>query len=130
MPAVSPAELKLRVRSQSLGDYDDLLGLLSPVALRDLELDALPLFEAAVTVGLDRRKVDENVLATVDGDKAVALVWVEPLDGALSHSKQLPNCCSGFEPRPFNRGTRRSRPAESCHARSRVCTCLAGNDRN
>src|SRR6516165_10831068 len=56
--------------------------------------------------------MDENVLATVDGDKAVALVRVEPLDGALSHSKQLPNCCSGLEPRPCNRGTRRSRPGE------------------
>src|SRR6185437_14286862 len=98
-------------RRFDLGDDCDLLGLLSPVALRDLELDPLTLFEGAVTVRLDRREVDENVLATVDGDKAVALVRVEPFDGALSHSKQLPNCCSGLEPRPFNRGTRRSRPA-------------------
>src|ERR1700733_4022772 len=97
-----------------LGDDDDLLGLLSPVALRDLELDPLAFFKAAVSVRLDRGEVDENVLATVDGDKAVALVRVEPLDGALSHSKQLPNCCSGFEPRPCNRGTRRSRLGETC----------------
>ena len=39
---------------ESLGDYDDLFGLLSPVALRDLELDPLTLFEGAVPVRLDR----------------------------------------------------------------------------
>ena len=38
----------------NLGDYDDLLGLLSPVTLRDLELDPLALFEGAVPVRLDR----------------------------------------------------------------------------
>ena len=41
-------------KPKNLGDYDDLLGLLSPVALRDLELDPLALFEAAVAVRLDR----------------------------------------------------------------------------
>src|SRR6266404_750330 len=93
----------------NLRDYDNLVGLRAPVALRDLELDPLALFEGAVAIRLDSREVDEDVLATVDGDKAVSLVRVEPFDGALSHSKQLPNCCSGFEPRPCNRGTRRSR---------------------
>ena len=39
---------------ESLGDYDDLFGLLSPVALRDLELNTLTLFEGPVSVGLDR----------------------------------------------------------------------------
>src|SRR3984885_8852873 len=102
------------VGARDLGDDDNPLGLLSPVALRDLELDPLALFKAAVPICLDRGEMDEDVLATVDGDKAVALVRVEPLDGALSHSKQLPNCCSGFEPRPCNRGTRRSRLGETC----------------
>src|SRR3974390_2513327 len=75
----------------NLRDHDHLVGLRAPVALRDFELDPLSLFEGAVAIRLDSREVDENVLATVDGDKAVSLVWVEPLDGALSHSKQLPN---------------------------------------
>jgi hypothetical protein len=42
--------------------------------------------------------MDEDVLATVDGDKAVSLVRVEPLDGALSHSKQLPNYARASSP--------------------------------
>src|SRR6202034_367032 len=118
-----------RSEPEILGDDDNPLGLLSPVALRDLELNPLALFEAAVPVRLDRGEMDEEVLATVDGDKAVALVRVEPLDGALSHSKQLPNCCSGFEPRPCNRGTRRSRPNETCQRTlSRSHLCLADSD--
>src|SRR5712691_1810568 len=82
----------------NLRDHDDLVGLGAPLALRDLELDPLALFEGAVSVRLDRREVDENVLATVDGDEAVSLVRVEPLDGALSHSKQLPNCARASSP--------------------------------
>src|SRR5580704_11426720 len=86
----------------NLRDDDDLVGLRAPVALRDLELDPLTLFEGAVTIRLDSREVDENVLATVDGDKAVSLVRVEPLDGALSHSKQLPNCARDSSPALVN----------------------------
>src|SRR5579859_6300938 len=82
----------------NLRDHDNLVGLSASVALRDLELDPLPLFEGAVAIRLDSREVDENVLATVDGDKAVSLVRVEPLDGALSHSKQLPNCARDSSP--------------------------------
>ena len=37
-----------------LGDNDDLLGLLSPVALRDFEFDPLALVEGLVAVLLDR----------------------------------------------------------------------------
>src|ERR1700751_2198708 len=93
----------------NLRDYDDLVGLRAPVALRDLELDPLPLFEGAVAIRLDSREVDEDVLATVDGDEAVSLVRVEPLDGALSHSKQLPNCARASSPalanaEPVDRG--------------------------
>src|SRR5690348_18446033 len=76
--------------TSELRDHDNLVGLRASVALRDLELDALSLFEGAVTIRLDRGEMDENVLATVDGDEAVSLVRVKPLDGALSHSKQLP----------------------------------------
>src|ERR1700684_566965 len=89
---VNPADLR------NLRDDDYLVGLRAPVALRDLELDPLALFEGAIAIRLDSREVDENVLATVDGDKAVSLVRVEPLDGALSHSKQLPNCARDSSP--------------------------------
>src|ERR1700759_4351596 len=78
-----------------LGDHDHLVGLRAPVALRDLELDPLSLFQAAVAIRLNRREVDEHVLATVYSNEAVSLVRVEPLDGALSHSKQLPNFALG-----------------------------------
>src|SRR5690348_18091811 len=112
-PGRSVVPREARATSE-LRDHDHLVGLRAPVALRDLELDPLSLLEGAVSIRLDRGEVDENVLATVDGDKAVSLVRVEPLDGALSHSKQLPNICSGLEPRPCHRGTRRSRPGETC----------------
>ena len=82
----------------NLRDYDDLVGLRASVALRDLELDPLSLFEGAVAIRLDSREVDEDVLATVDGNEAVSLVRVEPLDGALSHSQQLPNCARASSP--------------------------------
>src|SRR5580693_4767296 len=86
----------------NLRDDDNLVGLRASVALRDLELDPLPLFEGAVAIRLDSREVDEDVLATVDGDKAVSLVRVEPFDGALSHSKQLPNCARDSSPALVN----------------------------
>src|ERR1700758_5039103 len=62
------------------------LGLRAAVALRDLEFDPLAFFKAAVTIRLDSRKVNEDVPTTVDRDEAVALVRVEPFDGALSHT--------------------------------------------
>src|ERR1700759_2147137 len=80
-----------------LRDDNHLVSLRAPVALRDLELHPLALFEGAVAIRLDRREMDENVLTTVYGNEPVSLVRVEPLDGALSHSKQLPNF--GLEPR-------------------------------
>ena len=64
----------------------DLLGLRALLALRDLELDPLALFEGAVAVGLDRGVVDEHVRpAAVDLDEAEALLGVEPLHCALCH---------------------------------------------
>src|SRR5246127_462155 len=77
----NPADLWPRVKPgprADLRDHDHLVGLRAPVALRDLELDPLSLLEGAVPIRLDRGEVDENVLATVDGDKAVSLVRVEP----------------------------------------------------
>src|SRR5229473_825152 len=54
----------------NLRDHADLVGLGAAVTLRDLELDPLSLFEGAVTIRLDRREMDENVLATVYGNEA------------------------------------------------------------
>jgi hypothetical protein len=61
-------------------DGSDRLGLRSPIALRDVELDPLALFEGAVAIRLDGGEVDEYVPTTVDRDEAVALVRVEPFD--------------------------------------------------
>src|SRR4029077_12238456 len=97
----NPADLWSRVKPgprANLRDHDHLIGLRAPVALRDLALDPLPLLEGPVAIRLDRREMDENVLATVDGDEAVSLVRVKPLDGALSHSKQIPNCARASSP--------------------------------
>src|SRR5882757_3437604 len=68
----------------------DGLRLRASVTLRDLEFDPLPLFETAVAIHLDGGEVHEHVPATVDRDEAVALVRVEPLDGALSHYPTTP----------------------------------------
>src|SRR6266567_3786384 len=55
------------------------------VALLDIELNSLAFFKTAVAIRLNGGEVDEDVPATVDRDEAVALVRVEPFDGALSH---------------------------------------------
>src|SRR5207342_82535 len=48
--------------------------------------DPLVLLQAAEAVSLDGRVMDEHVGGSVvRGDEAVALVGVEPLDGAFSH---------------------------------------------
>src|SRR5262249_49823623 len=80
-----------RCRAPGFVCYKDLdgphgLGLRAPVALSDLELHPLALFEGAVAIRLDGGEVDEDVPTTVDRDEAVALVRVEPFDGALSHT--------------------------------------------
>src|SRR5206468_6526174 len=85
-----------------------------------------------VAVHLDSREVDEHVLPAVDGDEAVTLLGVEPLDGALCHGA-LPSllscpgtavavpvaafrgCRPGLGPRPRRRPNRhatRAAPAQ------------------
>ena len=72
--------------AQSL-DRADVLGLRALLALRDVELDPLVLVQAAVTIRLDGREVDENVLASaVDTDEPEALVRVELLNCSLRHA--------------------------------------------
>src|SRR5262245_20364590 len=80
-----------RVRGQiGWSDRADGLGLRSLGALRDLELDALVLFEAAEAGGLNGGEVDEHVApTTVNGDETETLVRVEPLHGSLRHVTPL-----------------------------------------
>jgi hypothetical protein len=68
-----------------LPNYADGVGLWALGALRDLELDPLAILEGLVTIHLDGGEVNENIRAVVDRDEAVALLGVEPLNGALSH---------------------------------------------
>ena len=72
-----------------LGDDAMVMSLLQehvPLALHDLELDALVLVQAAVAVRLDRREVHEDVgAAAVLRDEAEALLSVEPLHSSLCH---------------------------------------------
>ncbi len=72
-----------------ISDDPHLLGLRTLGALADLELHPLAVFEAAVPIHLDGGVVNEEVISAVYGDEAVALLGVEPLHGALSHSFSL-----------------------------------------
>ncbi len=83
----------LVVRSAS--DDPNLLGLWALWTLADLELNPLTVFEAAVALHLDRGVVDEEVITTVYGNEAIALLGVEPLHGALSHYLSHAGASSG-----------------------------------
>src|SRR5437660_9542519 len=62
----------------------DVRRLQALVALHDVELDPLTLGQRPVALHRDRGVMDENVLATLTLDEAVALLVREPLHGALS----------------------------------------------
>lgn len=49
----------------------------------DFELDGRTFLKATIAVSLDRRKVDEDVLATLPLDETIPLAGVEPLYGSL-----------------------------------------------
>src|SRR5262249_57740844 len=74
----------------------DCLGLRTSVTLRNLEFDTLAFLKRPVTVRLNCREVDEDVPTTVDRDEAVALIRVEPFDGALSHETTTPKLSLGL----------------------------------
>ena len=67
------------------GDEANLLRLRTLLALRDFELHALSVFKQLVAVHLDCGEVDEDVRPPVNRDESIALLAVEPLDGALCH---------------------------------------------
>ena len=52
-------------------------------ATHDLELNGLALIERAIAVGLNRREMDENVLAALALDESKALAGVKPLHCSL-----------------------------------------------
>src|SRR3954453_23233777 len=69
----------------------DVLRLQALLALGDLELDLLALFEGAVAAAGDGREVCEHVLAAViGGDESKALFPVEPLDRTCCHQLLFP----------------------------------------
>jgi hypothetical protein len=49
----------------------------------DFELDGRAFLKATVTLALDRRKVDENILTTLPLDKTIPFAGIEPLYGSL-----------------------------------------------
>src|SRR5579862_671285 len=70
----------------SLADHGYVRRLRAFLALLRLVLDARTLGEGPVALALDRREVDEQVLAAVGRrDEPVALVAVEPLHGSGCH---------------------------------------------
>src|SRR4029453_8775822 len=74
----------------ALSDCVDLVGLRPLRSLGGLELHALALVEGPESARLDRAVMDENVrTAAVHGNKAVALLGNEPLNGSLRHETSL-----------------------------------------
>src|SRR5579863_10120069 len=76
--------LRPPVPAGSAGNLD-VFRLGSLLALGDVELDLLPLLQAAVTATSDRAEVHEHIRTAFNRDEAVALVAVEPLHSALRH---------------------------------------------
>src|SRR4051812_18197598 len=71
----------------------DVLRLRALLALRDFELHALVLLEAAETAGRDRGEVGEDVgAAAILADEAEALVAVEPLHSTCNHVCSFAGC--------------------------------------
>jgi hypothetical protein len=67
----------------SLAQDSDVGRLRAFRALLDDELDLLAFLQVTEPVALDGGEMDENVRSTLTGDKAEALVAIEPLDGTI-----------------------------------------------
>ena len=63
----------------------DVLCLPALRTLHHVELHLLAFLQAAESVGLDCRKMHENIFAVLTADEAVALCIVEPLNCSLFH---------------------------------------------
>src|SRR5690242_14954442 len=102
-------------------DGTDVVCLRSLRAGPGLELDPLTFLELPITVRLDRRVVDEEVLATVIGrDEAETLRGVEELHGANCHVETTFLQVTPVWPTPRSVGTRR--PARQSATKSTHCT--------
>jgi hypothetical protein len=66
-------------------EQTDVSSLKALRALRDLETHLLTLLEGLVSVLLDLREVNEDVLTTLPLDEAETLLVAEPLNGAFGH---------------------------------------------
>ena len=87
--AVFRACVPASANESGASDLELARALAAVAAVDQLVLDRLVVLQALQAGGLDGGDVDEDVLATVSGlDEAVALLGVEPLDGALSHAGQ------------------------------------------
>src|SRR5688500_12102092 len=63
----------------------DVRGLLSLRSINDLELHLLALVQGAVSVTLNGREMDEDVVAIGTGDEPESLLVAKPLDCTLRH---------------------------------------------
>jgi hypothetical protein len=68
-------------------DDANVLGLGALASCSNIELDALTLLERLVTLALDVREMDEDVVTLLTRDEAEPLVCIEKLDGTLCHEK-------------------------------------------
>ena len=69
---------------------DDCIGLRTLLALDDVELHVIALFQSFVPIQLDCRVVDEYVWPVFTPDESVAFGVVEPLDLTFVLSHRLP----------------------------------------
>src|SRR5689334_16879261 len=83
----APARIVQRLpdsRRKGSSDFDDVGGLAPLVAFDHIELDAIAVCQAAVTLRLDGREMDEEILALLGLDEPEPFAGVEPLHRALS----------------------------------------------
>jgi hypothetical protein len=66
-------------------DHADVLRLITLATRADIELDGLALLEGTVARSLNVAVVDEDVIGTLAGDEAVALLGIEKLHGSCRH---------------------------------------------
>src|SRR5215831_11424308 len=79
----------------------EVLGGFLAAARHDLVCDDLPLIESAQSCALDRRNMDEHVLAAALGlNEPIAFGRIEPLHSAFRHSRLL------LTPLPYRSGGR------------------------
>ena len=72
--------LSCQLRAECGAGNRDVAGLRSLGSLFDSELDLLTFHQVAVTIALNGREMDENVLSAFAFDEAKAFGAIEPLD--------------------------------------------------